>query len=384
MSPVGAAPGSFSATTAGLYLAPATITAAEAVTIQATSADGTAAGTAIVSLTPTVTTAGASATYLATDTATQGLWPKSYGADGYALANVTPQNIPSYATFSVQNQVSYTWSSATSDPRALQTPGASSGTAAAWYSSPTFTFAVNFTDGASHELALYALDWDNQGRTESIQIVDAASNSQLDVRTLSNFTGGTYLVWNISGSVKINVTVTGGPNAAVSGIFFGGPHTVALLSRDTATQGAWQSKYGTDGYVLAGVAGQTIPSYATVAIQNQQNWTWASSTSDPRAVQVPGGSGIASTWYNASSFSFDLNVGTGSHQFALYALDWDTQGRSETILIQDAITGLTLDTESLSNFSNGIYLVWNVAGHLKITVTATGGPNCVISAAFFK
>jgi len=229
------------------------------------------------------------------------------------------------------------------------------------------------------------LDWDNQGRAETIQIVDAASNHQLDIQTLSNFTNGVYLVWNISGNVKINVTVTSGPNAVVSGVFFGGAHTVALLSKDTTTQGAWQSKYRTDGYVLANGAPQIIPSYATFAVQNEQTWTWTSSTSDPRALQIPGGSaGIAATWYSNSSFNLDVNVGAGSHQFALYAVDWDTQGRSQTILIQDAVTGLTLDTESISNFSNGIYLVWSISGNLKITVTSTGNSNCVISGAFFK
>jgi len=385
VSPVGAATGSFSTMTSGLYLAPSTITAAETVTVEATSSDGNASGTATVSLTPTVTAGASSASYVTTDTTTQGLWPKSYGADGYALANVTPQNIPSYATFSIQDQVNYNWSSGTSDPRALQIPSGGGGIAAAWYSAPTFSFAVNFTDGASHELALYALDWDSQGRAETIQIVDAASNNQLDIRTLSNFTNGVYLVWNVSGNVKINVTVTSGPNAVVSGVFFGGAHTVALLSKDTTTQGAWQSKYGTDGYVLANVATQIIPSYATFAVQNEQNWTWAASTSDPRALRIPGGSaGIAATWYNISSFSFDVNVGAGSHQFALYAVDWDTQGRSETILIQDAVTGLTLDTESISSFSNGIYLVWSISGNLKITVTSTSGPNCVINGAFLK
>ena len=385
VTPVGAATGSFSTTTSGLYLAPSTITAAETITVQATSSDGKASGTSTISLTPTVTAGTSSASYVVTDTTTQGLWPKSYGADGYALANVTPQNIPSYATFSIQNQANYTWSPGTSDPRALQIPSGGGGIAPAWYSAPTFSLAVNFTDGASHEFALYALDWDSQGRAETIQIVDAASNHQLDIRTLSNFTNGVYVVWNISGNVKINVTVTSGPNAVVSGVFFGGAHTVALLSKDTTTQGAWQSKYGTDGYVLANVAPQIIPSYATFAVQNEQSWTWASSTSDPRALQIPGGSaGIAATWYSNSSFKFDVNVGAGSHQFALYAVDWDTQGRSETILIHDAVTGLTLDTESISDFSNGIYLVWSISGNLKITVTSTGDSNCVISGAFFK
>ena len=68
----------------------------------------------------------------------------------------------------------------------------------------------------------YALDWDNYGggRAEQIQIVDAASSTVLDTRTISSFTQGIYLVWNISGNVKINITLTGGGNTVISGVFF--------------------------------------------------------------------------------------------------------------------------------------------------------------------
>ncbi|MGD0963578.1 MAG: hypothetical protein ABSA57_06715, partial [Candidatus Acidiferrales bacterium] len=75
-------------------------------------------------------------------------------------------------------------------------------------------------DGNTHRVAVYALDWDNYGRSETIQVLDAATNAVLDSRSISAFTQGVYLVWNISGNVKINVTTTGGLNSVVSGVFF--------------------------------------------------------------------------------------------------------------------------------------------------------------------
>jgi len=67
-------------------------------------------------------------------------------------------------------------------------------------------------------VALYVLDWDNQNRNETVQILDANNPSTvLDTRripnsnmesTSTNFLNGTYLVWNIAGHVTINVIAT--------------------------------------------------------------------------------------------------------------------------------------------------------------------------------
>jgi hypothetical protein len=60
-------------------------------------------------------------------------------------------------------------------------------------------------------------------RVQTIDIVDASTNGLLDSRTVSSFSGGKYLVWNVKGHVKINFTKVAGLNAVISGVFFGGP-----------------------------------------------------------------------------------------------------------------------------------------------------------------
>src|SRR5258707_2748860 len=106
---------------------------------------------------------------------------------------------------------------------------------------------------------------------------------------------------------------------------------------DTSTQGNWHGVYGADGYSVANDT-QSLPSYASFAVQNQLNNTWAPSTSDPRALQTGSGTGrIASTWYYDSSFTFHVNFSDGTpHRFALYALDWDSTARAESIQVVDA------------------------------------------------
>lgn len=339
--------------------------------------------------------------FVGLDSSTQGNWQGMYGTDGYFVANDS-ESMPTYGTFDMQNQFNYVWDANGVQTRDLEKASGPGRIAATWYNPQTFTFNVNLTDGNSHTFALYALDWDSLGRAETIQILDANTNAVLDSRSVANFANGVYLVWNLSGNVIVSVTTTGGPNAVISGVFFGGAGsvpgssptvqssaTVNFIATDAATQGTWQSVYGTDGYSVANDS-QLIPPYAAFAVQNQLNYTWAASTTDPRALQSGSGSGrVATAWYSVHdaippTFDFDVNFLDGnSHQFAIYAIDWDSQGRAETIQILDANTNAVLDTRQISNFTNGIYLVWNISGHVIVNVTETVGPNAVVSGVFF-
>jgi hypothetical protein len=167
-------------------------------------------------------TGGSGAAFIGFDTATQGNWQGKYGADGYSIANYA-QSLPSYASFTPENTLMWTWASSTSDVRALKIPNSSVGIASTWYNNPSFSYDVNITDGNTHQIALYALDWDSPGgaRSETISIVDANNPSNvLDSEIVTNCQNGVYLVWKISGHVTINVMWTGGANAVISGLFF--------------------------------------------------------------------------------------------------------------------------------------------------------------------
>jgi hypothetical protein len=154
---------------------------------------------------------------------------------------------------------------------------------------------------------------------------------------------------------------------------------------DTSQQGSWKGVYGRDGYAIPNEA-TNYPSYAQVTFSNQGNYTWSASTTDVRTLQKSNSSDrIASTWYSGSSFDIDINLTDGqTHQIALYCLDWDALNRSERIDVLDSATGGVLDTRNVSTFSNGQYLVWNIAGHVKLRITNAGGLNAVASGLFFQ
>jgi hypothetical protein len=69
----------------------------------------------------------------------------------------------------------------------------------------------------------------------------------------------------------------------------------------------------------------------------------------------------------------------------MYNLDWDTNNRrAQRIDIMDAANGAVLNSQTISRFKAGRYLVWNVSGHVKIKVTNTGKPDAVVSCVFFN
>ena len=123
-------------------------------------------------------------------------------------------------SFSVSGESSYTWAASTSDVRALQNPGGSGRMASLWFNAPSFTMDVNLKDGNTHQVALYALDWDNYegGRAEQIQVKDASTDNGAGHAQRDQFSERAILVWNITGHVKIVVTTTNAnANAAISG-----------------------------------------------------------------------------------------------------------------------------------------------------------------------
>ncbi len=191
----------------GLYGAPAT--GVGSATVRATSGgiDATAA----------VSVVSGTAAFVKADTTTRGNWRGVYGTRGYNVIGA-PTRYPSFARVTPRGQTGKVWSRSTTDVRALANPTGGR-IAAAWQAVGSFTVNVNVTDGKSHRVALYFLDWNNAGRSERVEVLNSAGQI-VDVRTVSAFRGGRYLVWRITGNVTFRITRLAGPSAVLSGLFF--------------------------------------------------------------------------------------------------------------------------------------------------------------------
>ena len=350
-----------------------------------------------------ISTSPATAGFVKTDSTTQGNWSTAYGADGFGISqewSTSNPSIPAYATVNVQNALSHIWNGYTYDERALQMSGTESTyrIAAAWYSSDSLSFNVRINDGKSHQVALYALDWDHSNRSEMLQVIDTVSGVILDSRPLTGFQNGVYLAWNVSGNVTFRIKSTGYSNAVISGIFFGGTvpppliptATANLANRDYSTAGNWRTAYGFEGFDISqdpSANNPSLPGYATVSILNASSTIWNASTSDVWALQtadVGSSNRIAACWTNPDRFSINVRINDGkTHQVALYVLDWDHSHPTETIQVIDTDTGIVLDRQSAYLFEKGEYLSWYISGNVTFKVIGSQAGNAVISGLFF-
>ena len=72
---------------------------------------------------------------------------------------------------------------------------------------------------------------------------------------------------------------------------------------------------------------------------------------------------MAATWYAHTSFTIDLNLNdanppTGGLLFGLGRQRADPDGQ------HSGATSAMLNSQNLSSFQNGKYLVWNLTGHV--------------------
>jgi Bacterial Ig domain len=215
------------------------------------------------------------------------------------------------------------------------------------------------------------------------QGVNSTYSYDLDTTSLNN---GMHSIKAVAIDNLSQQTTASAVSFSVSNASAGGSSAAVFVRTDTTTQGNWKGVYGSAGEIIANDS-NAPPSFAVVNVAGANSFTWTY-TSDPRAplIAASNSNRIASVFYNSPGFSIDLNLTDGNtHQLALYLLDWDGAGRAETITIAAAANpGTILDSRPISGFGNGVYLVWNITGHVKIQVTGSAGPNAVVNALFLR
>jgi hypothetical protein len=334
----------------------------------------------------------ASATFLLQDKSTSGNWKGVYGPDGYYVLGDSTK-VPSYVQAGFVGNSFWSWADSTSSVEALQKAATTDRVAACWYNAASFDINLNFTDGLSHRVALYFVDWDYAGRQQTVQILDTSSGAILNTQTISAFEDGQYLVLDLKGKVTLRIARVLGANAIVSGIFFGNSTlptptaTVAAaqyIGMNSSALGNWKGLFGAQGCNVID-NGSVAPTFATVSPSNKTDYLWDGGTSDPRALQnISDSLRTAACWYAPSTFNVNVRCKDAlTHKVTLYCLDWDRAGRTQTIDVIDTNSGVVLHSATINAFSNGVYLSWNIKGDVTFRFTRNAGSNVLVNGLFF-
>jgi hypothetical protein len=112
---------------------------------------------------------------------------------------------------------------------------------------------------ASYAATVYACDWDHRGRRERLTVTDGAGRREHLLG--ADFSDCGYLTWPVSAApgAPLEIRVDrldplGGDVPVLSAVFFDPPRSLPGdgPAQDGATGGAWNGRYGADGYVLFG------------------------------------------------------------------------------------------------------------------------------------
>lgn len=172
--------------------------------------------------------------------------------------------------------------------------------------------------------------------------------------------------------------------------FHGFRFYTAQRAEDATTGGAgWQAKYGAEGkWIELDQTNTALPGADLTIDPTASVWDWGSGHAG--ALRRASGTGfVEGTLYKSSPFYVDVAFhGSGLHKLTAYFFQPDGAGRVQQVdLLTQSTTGggaydVVLDSKTISNFDNGLFLSWVVGGNVRIRVTPISGVNAVMSAVF--
>jgi hypothetical protein len=162
--------------------------------------------------------------------------------------------------------------------------------------------------------------------------------------------------------------------------------TSAGLAYSQSPQGNWVGAYGNDGYALLnwnGGSDLTSLPQSSLVVDQGSRYLWSNATTAVQALQSPDTTTRhAACFYDDNQIRLHLTFSTAySGSIHIYALDWDTVSRRETITVNDGSGPQTANITT--DFSQGAWVNVPISvaagGTVTVTATRTGGLNAVLS-----
>ena len=156
-----------------------------------------------------------------------------------------------------------------------------------------------------------------------------------------------------------------------------------------APQGDWVGNYGANGYALLGWGvGTDLVSLppASISLDQGGRYRWKTKSTDVRALEDPGQTTRRATqWYHATSLRLHLTFANAySGTLHLYALDWDSSTRRQTVTVDDGSGPRSVNLNA--SFNGGAWLHFPISvsagGTVTIRVDRSAGANATLSGLF--
>jgi hypothetical protein len=319
------------------------------------------------------------------DRTTGGNWRSKFSTDGAVIIGRT--NFPAGVGATITGGDTEIVAGSTTKKGALLLPGETRRGSVGYLRAPTAaTVALDFADDlVSHQVSIYALDFEKQKRVERVDLLDV-NGDLLDRRTIGDFSKGLYLTWNVVGDVSIRVTRVSGPDAVLSAVFVDESLglTGHFVGQDATTGGSWHGKYGLDAQYVAGEG--EVNSLGVVSTLDDADLRVISrSTTVAAALQkISAQDRIAAFVETRSTMTLTLSLGSSPRRVAFYAADLDNKKRTQTIEIFDADGNLISGSEMVA-FKKGVYATFDLTGDVTVVVTNTAGNDnrAVLNGVFF-
>jgi Bacterial Ig domain len=364
-SPLTAAPYSMTWNTTALSNGNHTVTA---IARDAAGNSGTSAAITVnvsnTTTSPPPPPSGNSVTYLTTDTTTLGNWKGVYGQDGNVIAQSSVVN-PPYSNFGTAGNINLALldDNATDARAPLKQQPRYSPTERVesyFHTLSSMDFLVNTSDGRAHRIALYLCDYERSGRSVTVQGLDSGTGAVLDTRSLTNYQGGVYLVYNYSGNVTFRIINNNGgtPTGAMSGFFWGGGTQTTPPSDTTPPTVSISAPVG--GTAVQGVVTVTAPASDNVGVAGVELHVDANTSSE-----IDLGPEITAPPYTAQ---WDTRLlPNGGHTVSATARD--AAGNTATASIVVTVNNPPDTTPPTISFTNPVDN-GTVSGNISVTVNA--------------
>lgn len=160
-----------------------------------------------------------------------------------------------------------------------------------------------------------------------------------------------------------------------------------FLGLDKGTSGKWDKKYGKAGYDIVGY-GKKLPEYIAdtgYLVRDGVYVILVRKNAGDRGLRYGDKKeyNIAAYYLQKDEFILEMTI-AGEHETEFYCADYDNLGRSFALFLEDGDTGKVFDKQVIEDCRGGVYLRYQIKGHIKARFQCLQGPDVTVSGIFWE